>query len=453
MRASFVPALVLVLVGLLPSLRAAPPADTAEVKVSPWLVVKAAHLVEPVTGRVLADQAVVIEGDRIKAVVAATDLARVIPPGASARTIDLGGATLLPGLIDCHTHVTSQPENFYEDLFRRSPIDEAITAHLYARRTLAAGFTTIRNVGADNYVDFALRNAINAGKIPGPRILASGPALSATGGHGDINGMSPYIRFEGNIGGVADGVDAVRKKVRENIKYGADVIKMLATAGVLSEEESVGAPQYSPEEMKAIVDEAAMWGKKVAAHAHGTEGIKMAIRAGVASVEHASFIDDEGLALAKQHGTWLVFDIYNDDYILAEFGRMGYPEKILEKERLVGRTQRENFAKAVKAGAKVAYGTDSGVYPHGWNGKQFFHMVKWGMTPMQAIQAPTTSAADLIGWKDKVGQIAPGFYADLIAVSSDPLADVTALEHVDFVMKGGQIVKNQLTTEPTDRID
>lgn len=453
MRASFVPALVLVLVGLLPSLRAAPPADTAEVKVSPWLVVKAAHLVEPVTGRVLADQAVVIEGDRIKAVVAATDLARVIPPGASARTIDLGGATLLPGLIDCHTHVTSQPENFYEDLFRRSPIDEAITAHLYARRTLAAGFTTIRNVGADNYVDFALRNAINAGKIPGSRILASGPALSATGGHGDINGMSPYIRFEGNIGGVADGVDAVRKKVRENIKYGADVIKMLATAGVLSEEESVGAPQYSPEEMKAIVDEAAMWGKKVAAHAHGTEGIKMAIRAGVASVEHASFIDDEGLALAKQHGTWLVFDIYNDDYILAEYGRLGYPDNILEKERLVGRTQRENFTKAVKAGAKIAYGTDSGVYPHGWNGKQFFHMVKWGMTPMQAIQAATTSAADLLGWKDKVGQIAPGYYADLIAVSSDPLADVTVLEHVGFVMKGGQIVKNQLTTEPPDRID
>ncbi len=452
MRFSHVPALLLTL-GLAATSMAAPQPDAVETNALPLVVVRAARLVDPVSGRVLADQAVIIEGERVKAIVPAADTGKVIPVGAAARTIDLGAATLLPGLIDCHTHVTSQPENFYEDLFRRSPIDEAITAHLYARRTLEAGFTTIRNVGADNYVDFALRNAINAGKLPGPRILASGPALSATGGHGDINGMSPYLRFEGSIGGVADGVDAVRKKVRENIKYGADVIKMLATAGVLSEEESVGAPQYSAEEMKAIVDEAAMWGRKVAAHAHGAEGIKRAIRAGVASIEHASFIDDEGIALAKQHGTWLVMDIYNDDYILAEYGRLGYPEKILEKERLVGRTQRENFQKAFQAGCKMAYGTDSGVYPHGWNGKQFFHMVKWGMTPMQAIQAATVNAADLLGWPDKVGRLAPGFYADLIAVRGDPLADVTALEHVEFVMKGGKVAKNTLTAEPADRID
>jgi imidazolonepropionase-like amidohydrolase len=355
---------------------------------------------------------------------------------------------VLPGLIDCHTHVTGQPENFYEDMFRKSQIDEATTSHIYAKRTLVAGFTTIRNVGAGNYTDFALKRAIDSGKVAGPRVIASGPALSATGGHGDLNGMSPYLRFEGDIGGVADGVDAVRKKVRENIKYGAEVIKILATAGVLSEEESVGAPQYSLEEMKTAVEEAAMWGRKVAAHAHGAEGIKLAIRAGVASIEHASFIDDEGIALAKEHGTWLVMDIYNDDFILAEYARLGFPEKILAKERLVGRVQRENFTKALRAGCKMAYGTDAGVYPHGGNGKQFAHMVKWGMTPLQAIQAATVSAAELLGRKDKVGQLAPGFFADLIAVKGDPLADVSLLEHVDLVMKGGELFKNNLTTDP-----
>jgi imidazolonepropionase-like amidohydrolase len=413
--------------------------------------IKAGRLVDPVSGTVLLNQAVVIEGDRIKAVGPAAAVLNSLPPGS--QIIDLSGATVLPGLIDCHTHVTSQPENFYEDIFRKSPIDEATTSHLYAKRTLDAGFTTIRNVGADNYTDFALRNAINAGKLPGPRILASGPALSATGGHGDLNGMSPYIRFEGNIGGIADGVDAVRKKVRENVKYGADVIKILATAGVLSEEESVGLPQYTLEEMKAAVDEAAVWGRRTAAHAHGTEGIKLAIRAGVTSIEHASFIDDAGIKLALEHGTWLVFDIYNDDYIMAEYGRLGYPQKILDKEKVVGRTQRENFTKALKAGCKIAFGTDAGVYPHGWNAKQFHTMVVWGMTPMQAIQSATTTAADLLGWKVKVGQLAPGFYADLVAVKGDPLADITVLEHVDFVMKGGEIMKNKLTPDPVKSFD
>jgi imidazolonepropionase-like amidohydrolase len=408
-------------------------------------LVKAARLLDPAGGKVLANQAVLIENDRVKSVGPAADLAKSLPAGTTI--IDLGDATLLPGLIDCHTHVTGQPENFYEDIFRKSPIDQATTSHLYAKRTLDAGFTTIRNVGADNYVDFALRNAINAGKLPGPRILASGPALSATGGHGDLNGMSPYIRFEGDINGIANGVEEIRKKVRENIKYGADCIKILATAGVLSEEESVGLPQYTLEEMKAAVDEAAVWGRRVAAHAHGTLGIKMAILAGVASVEHSSFIDEEGIKLALAHGTYLVFDIYNDDYIMAEYGRLGFPQKILDKEQLVGRTQRENFTKALKAGCKLAFGTDAGVYPHGGNGKQFHTMVTWGMTPLQSIQSATITAADLLGWNTKIGQLAPGFYADLIAVKGDPTANETVLEHVDFVMKGGEIYKNKLTAD------
>jgi imidazolonepropionase-like amidohydrolase len=408
-------------------------------------LIKAARLVDPAAGKVLPGYAVLIENDRVKAVGPAADLAKSLPAGATV--IDLGDTTILPGLIDCHTHVTGQPENFYEDIFRKSPIDQATTSHIFARRTLEAGFTTIRNVGADNYVDFALRNAINTGKLPGPRILASGPALSATGGHGDLNGMSPYIRFVGDINGIANGVEEVRKKVRENVKYGADCIKILATAGVLSEEESVGLPQYTIEEMKAAVDEAAVWGRKVAAHAHGTEGIKLAIKAGVASVEHASFIDEEGIKLALAHETYLVFDIYNDDYIMAEYGRLGFPQNILDKEKLVGRTQRENFTKALKAGCKLAFGSDAGVYPHGWNGKQFHTQVVWGMTPLQAIQSATTTAADLLGWNTKIGQLAPGFYADLIAVKGDPTVNETVLEHVDFVMKGGEIYKNKLTAD------
>lgn len=418
-------------------------------KPQPLTIVKAARLIDTVSGTVRENFAVAIEGETVKAVGPAAELTK--SPPADAKIIDLGKATLLPGLIDCHTHVTSQPHNYYEDIFRRSPIDVAVSAHIYARRTLEGGFTTIRDVGAEEYVDIALRNAINAGRVIGPRILCSGVGLGATGGHADLNGFSPYLRFQQIGPGVVDGPDAIRKAVRTNIKYGADWIKIMASAGVLSEEESVGAPQYSVEEMKAAVEEAAMSGHKVAAHAHGAEAIKMAIRAGVASIEHGSLIDDEGIRMMKQAGTWLVSDIYNDDYILAEFTRLGFPQKIIEKERLVGRLQRENFQKAARAGVKVAYGTDAGVYPHGGNGKQFAKMVQWGLTPMQAIQAATTSAADLIGWKDKVGQIAPGFLADMIAVNADPLADISVLEKVSFVMKGGAIYKNTLTGDPVVR--
>ena len=399
------------------------------------VVVKAARLIDGQGGTPLSNPVVVIENDKIVGVGAGLS----VPAGAEV--IDLGGATLLPGLIDCHTHLTGQPgDNYYEDIFRKSPIDNAIVAHLYARRTLEAGFTTVRDVGAGELIDLAMRNAINRGEIPGPRMLVATLAVSATGGHGDLTGFSPYLSFKG-LNNIADGVEEIRKLVRTEVKYGADVIKVAATAGVLSEEDSVGAPQFSQDELNALVQEAHMWERKVAAHAHGTEGIKRAIRAGVDSVEHASFIDDEGIALAKEKGTWLVMDIYNDDYIMAEFKKKGYPQKILDKEALVGRTQRENFRKAVKAGAKLAFGSDAGVYPHGWNGKQFAKMVEWGMTPGQAIKAATTDAAELLGWRDRVGSVEAGRFADIIAVAGDPLKDVAELERVTFVMKGGVVHK------------
>lgn len=398
------------------------------------VAIKAGRLIDTNAGTTINNAVILIEGEKITAAGA-----RLTVP-ADAEVIDLSGKTVLPGLIDCHTHVTSQPANYYEDLFRKSAIDVAITAHVYAKRTLEAGFTTIRDVGAAEFIDVALRNAINRGEVVGPRMLVATLTVGATGGHGDTNGFSPYLKF-GGFSGIADGVDEVRKLVRFEIKNGADLIKILATAGVLSEEDSVGAPQFSQEELNAIVEEAKMWGRRVAAHAHGAEGIKRAVRAGVTSIEHGSLMDDEGIRLMKERGTYLVADIYNDDYILAEYTRLGYPDKIIEKERMVGRTQRENFQKAVKAGVKIAYGTDAGVYPHGWNGKQFAHMVKWGLTPMQAIQAATISAADLLNWNGKVGVIAPGAFADIIAVDDDPLKDVTELERVQFVMKGGVVYK------------
>lgn len=401
--------------------------------------VHAARLLDVDSGHVIADPLVMIEGDKVLSVTAGGHAPAGMP------VLELGDVTLLPGLIDVHVHITGDSTistgNYYRDILTRGPIDEAVTAHLFAKRTLDAGFTTVRNLGSPAYIDVALRNAIDRGLVEGPRILAATLPLGATGGHADDStGFAPNIEFHG-VTGVANGVDAVRARVRENIKRGADVIKFMASAGVLSNETSVGAPQYSQAEMDAIVDEAHRWGKKVAAHAHGTEAIKMAIRAGVDSVEHCSFIDAEGLKMAKQRGTYLVFDIYNDDFILAEYGKLGVPPAQIAKEKLVGRVQRENFRKAVQAGEKMAFGTDAGVYPHGWNAKQFAKEVEWGMTPLQAIRSATVNAADLLGWQDKVGSLQPGHYADMIAVSGDPLHDVTVLEHPVFVMKGGHVVR------------
>jgi imidazolonepropionase-like amidohydrolase len=400
------------------------------------IAIRAARLIDGRGGSPLLNPVVIIDSTRVTAVGARLP----IPSGATV--IDLGNATILPGLIDCHTHVTAgDPGDYYTSLFRRSPIDYAVASPTFARRTLEAGFTTVRDVGSGEFIDVALRRAIDSGLVSGPRMQVATLAIGSTGGHADIVGFSPYIKF-GQFSGVADGVDEIRKLVRFEVKNGADVIKLIASAGVLSEEQSVGAPQYSQEEMNAAVQEAAQWGRKVAAHAHGAEAIKRAVKAGVASIEHGSLIDDEGLRLMKERGTYLVADIYNDDYILSEYKRLNFPEKILDKERQVGKRQRENFQRAVRAGVKVAYGTDAGVYPHGWNGKQFAFMVRYGLTPMQAIQSATTSAADLLGWSDQVGAIAPGLYADIIAVAGDPLADITELERVTFVMKGGVVHKS-----------
>jgi imidazolonepropionase-like amidohydrolase len=413
-----------------------------EPKTSPAIIaLKAAHLVDVRAGRLLDRQTVLISGDRIERVGASSEVA--IPPGATV--IDLGTATLLPGLIDCHTHLTNDPrQTGYRSLGISVP-RQALIGAKNARLTLEAGFTTVRNLGASGYSDMALRDAINDGDIPGPRMLVSGPPLGITGGHCDENLLAPQFHYHAE--GVADGIPAVVAKVRETIKYGADVVKFCASGGVFSQGDLPGAEQYSPAEMQALIVEAHRLGRKVAAHAHGTEAIIDATNAGVDSIEHGSLIDDAGIATMKQHGTYLVADIYNDDFILGQGKEYGFTDEMLAKERMIGRQQREGFRRAALAGVKIAFGTDAGVYPHGWNAKQFSTMVRFGLTPMQAIQSATLSAADLIGWADRVGAIEPGKFADLIAVQGDPTADVSVLEHVQFVMKGGKVAKERTSSE------
>jgi imidazolonepropionase-like amidohydrolase len=394
--------------------------------------VKAAHMVDVRSGALVDDAVVLISGERITAV--GSRLA--IPAGATV--IDLGNKTLLPGLIDAHTHLTGNPEDAGYSSVGISGPRAALTGAKNARLTLKAGFTAARDVGADAYADIALRDAINAGDIPGPRIMASGPALGITGGHCDDTMHAP--QYNAVALGVADGVDEVMKRTRQIIKYGADVIKICATGGVLSMGDDPRASQYSFEEMKVIVAEAHRLGRKVAAHAHGGDGIRLAVLAGVDSIEHGSYIDDEGIKLLKEHKTWLVPTLYLGDWLIANAEAIKLPKPLLEKAKVVLPAARINVGKAIKAGVPIAFGTDAAVYPHGLNGREFAVLVKLGMTPIQAIRTATLNGSQLLGWADRIGTIESGKFADLIAVDGAPLSDVTTLERVQWVMKGGVVV-------------
>ncbi len=399
-------------------------------------IIKAGALFDSSTGKVVKDAVIVVEDDKITAVGGS---GTQIPD--DAEVIDLSSSFVLPGVMDMHTHIVGNLDNYFFAGYFQSPHRATIGGVVNAKKTLMAGFTTIRNVGAGDYADVALRNAIDAGEIPGPRMAVSGPSLGITGGHCDNNSLN--ASFEERSDGVADGPWEVRAKVRKNVKYGADLTKFCATGGVFSKGTKVGMTQYTLEEMQAIVDESHTHGRKVAAHAHGNEGIKRAIIAGVDSIEHASFLDREAVQMGIDRGTYFALDIYNTEYTLEMGAANGVPEENINKEREVGTIQRQSFTLAVNMGAKVVFATDSGVYPHGDNGKQFARAVRFGMTPEHAIMSATSLTAELLGWEDTVGEIAPGKYADIIAVHGDPLDDISELEDVDFVMKGGVVYKNK----------
>ncbi|WP_411818120.1 amidohydrolase family protein [Hyphococcus sp. DH-69] len=400
--------------------------------------VTAERLIDPQKGTAIANAALIIEDGEITAVGTAAEVEKP----AGAEHIDLGEKTALPGLIDMHTHITGDPTKGGGYASLVIPVERTIIwAVENARKTLMAGFTTIRNVGSDGYETLSIRDAINAGEIAGPRMFVSGPPVGIVGGHCSDNNLLPPS-YEASGEGVATGPWEMRAKVRQNIKYGVDLIKTCSTGGVFSKGTLLGAPQGTVEELTAIVDEAHSRGLKVASHAHGTIGIKNAIRAGVDTVEHVSYLDDEAIRMAKKAGTYFSMDIYNTEYTLSEGEKNGVLPESLDKERQVGGIQRESFSKAVKAGAKVVFGTDAAIFPHGDNAKQFSRMVRFGMTPLQAIRASTSLAAEALGREGELGCVAVGCRADLIAVSGDPLSDISVLEEVAFVMKDGVVHKD-----------
>ena len=403
------------------------------------VVIRAGELFDPESGHLIEKPTVIIRGDHIDSVTSGS-------PGTApvgARVIDLGAATILPGFIDAHTHLTMNATGGGYEALGISTARQALIGAKNAALTLLAGFTTVRNVGAEGYSDVALRDAINSGDVIGPRMQVSGPPLGITGGHCD-NNLLPF-EFHYSAEGAADGIEAVMHKVRETVKYGADVIKFCASGGVFSKGDDPLLEQYSPQEMQALIAEAHRLGRKVATHAHSALSIKDAVRAGVDSVEHGIFLDDEGIQLLKEHKTFLVPTTYPLFWFEEHAPRMNLPPWVKEKAAIIIPAAKKNVSNAFRKGVTVALGTDAGVYPHGENGGEFWSMVQLGMTPSQALQAGTVNAANLLGWSDRVGSISKGKFADIVAVTGNPLSDVRLLRHVQFVMKDGTVYKDEIS--------
>ena len=403
------------------------------------IALKASRMIDPRRDAPIDNAVVVIRGDRIEA--AGTASAVTVPAGA--RVLDLSGYTILPGLMDCHVHITMIPGDGGDtQKLKETVAHDAIYGVAHAKVTLEAGFTTIRNVVSGNYADAALRDLIERGVVPGPRMWVATRGLGATGGHADVNGWSSDLKLPGTAE-IADGVDELRKAVRTQIKNGADLMKVTATGGILSVGDAVTHQQYSLEELEAIVETAGMLGVKVAAHAHSPGGMNDAVRSGVVSIEHGSLIDDEGIRLMKERGTFLVPTLYTLDFIIEEGDSSGVPQYSIDKAKSIARQQRERLSAAFHAGVKFAYGTDAAVFPHGRNARDFRILVEeLDVRPIEAIRTATVNAAELIGIEDRAGTLEPGKWADVIAVAGNPLEDITLLENVRFVMKGGVVYKS-----------